>query len=391
VSIGATTYTGLAGFKVGNLSSGGYAFEAPLVYLNSTDTTRFLATDVSSTLPLASGVLNISGDGTVTLTYGTQYAVSVVATPGGTVTGGNGTVWANASDTLTLTAVPDPSYRFVGWNGTGPGSVTATSASISLTPSGPATETAQFAYRPIPPPAVFWLTVSETGLPSGTAWSVAVGSIGASGSNGTLTVVGLNGSYELTAPPVYASTPGIRWVSDTTNVSTTVVANGSATVTFSQQFLVTVLAGEGGTVTPSTQWVDAGAQVTITATPNATSQFLGWNGTGTGAYNGTTATSTITVTGPVTQQASFGPRASSSGGGTGSSASASSGQLTSILLLVVLLVVGAIVGLILGRGRRPSSPPPMQEYEAEAPAEETPTEMEAPAPAIYDEGPEQSS
>ncbi|HEY6239095.1 MAG TPA: hypothetical protein VIZ68_07925, partial [Thermoplasmata archaeon] len=163
VSIGADTYTGVAGFKVGNISTGGYALAAPTIYLNSTDTTRFIVTDLTSTLGLAGGVLNISGDGAVTVTYGAQYALSVVSTPGGTVSGGNGTVWANASDPLTLTAVPDPSYRFVGWNGTGPGSVTSTSATISVTPLGPATETAQFAFRPTPPPAIFSLTVTETG------------------------------------------------------------------------------------------------------------------------------------------------------------------------------------------------------------------------------------
>ncbi|HEY6238082.1 MAG TPA: hypothetical protein VIZ68_02710, partial [Thermoplasmata archaeon] len=320
---------------------------------------------------------------------GAQYALSVVSTPGGTVSGGNGTVWANASDPLTLTAVPDPSYRFVGWNGTGLGSVTSTSATISVTPLGPATETAQFAFRPTPPPAIFWLTVTETGLPAGLIWSVAVGSVGAAGAIGTLTVVGLNGSYSLTAPTVYDPTPGVRWVSDTTNVSTTVDANRTATVAFSEQFLVTVLAGEGGTVTPSTEWVAAGTQVTIVATANSTSEFLLWNGTGPGAYNGSTASQSFTVNGPVTEQASFGPRATGGGGGGGgSSASAANGQLMSILLLVALLVVGAVVGILLGRGRRPSSPPPMEEYQAEPTGEEGPAEMEAPPSPIYDEGPE---
>ncbi|HEY6238905.1 MAG TPA: sialidase family protein, partial [Thermoplasmata archaeon] len=72
VSIGGTTYSGLAGFKVGNLSTGGYVIDAPTIYLNSTDTTRFILADLSSTRGRAGGVLNITADGSMTVAYGAQ-------------------------------------------------------------------------------------------------------------------------------------------------------------------------------------------------------------------------------------------------------------------------------------------------------------------------------
>ncbi|MBK7708259.1 MAG: hypothetical protein IPJ30_21530 [Acidobacteria bacterium] len=43
-------------------------------------------------------------------------------------------------------------------------------------------------------------------------------------------------------------------------------------------------AGTGGTVGPTSEYFDAGQSVQITATPNAGYRFIGWSGTGNGAY-----------------------------------------------------------------------------------------------------------
>jgi Divergent InlB B-repeat domain len=249
---------------------------------------------------------------------------------------------------------------------------------------GPVTETAQFQYRPTQPPATFSLAVGETGLPNGTAWSVALGALGASGATASLTVVGLNGTYGLTAPTIYTAS-GVRWVSNAVNLSTTVIANGTFSVAYSEQYQVSVLGASGGSVTPlGVEWVAPGTVVDLAAVANSTSVFLSWNGTGTGNYTGTSASTTVTVTGPITEQVAFGPQPVSQ---KSTSTSASNGELTAIGLLVVLLVVGLLVGLLLGRRR---SPPPATEADAvpmEVPMD-TSDDLAATAPmAEYDEGP----
>jgi Divergent InlB B-repeat domain len=388
VSIGGTTYSGVGAFKVGNLTQGDYLVSFPTSYLNSSETTRYVPTDVASTtLSISSGVLDLIANGTISITFTGQYAVSIASTPGGTVSWGTGSssgiYWLNASASVSFLAMPDPHYYFVGWNGTGNGSVTSTSSTISLVVLGPATETAQFQYRPTQPPATYWLTVTQSGLPAGITWSVAVGGLGASGSATTLTVVGLNGTYGLTAPTIYTAA-GIRWISNTVNVSTAVTANGSYAVSYSEQFEVTVLGAVGGSVTPiGTEWVAPGTVVNLAASANSSSVFLSWNGTGAGNYTGSAASTSVTVNAPITEQVNFGPKAVPK---TTSGTSASSGQLYAVGLLAVLLVAGLVVGLLLGRRR---SPPPMAEVPTETPEpgpDGTSDEMVAPVPE-YDEGP----
>jgi len=397
VSIGGTTFSGLNSFKVGNLTQGIYNISVPMVYLNSSQTTRFLPTTISSPLSTTTpGLLNITSNGTVSITYVSQYALSIATTPGGTVTWGTtgttgiGTYWFNGSQQVSFVATPDPHYYFVSWNGTGPTSVTTTTATLSLQVLGPVTETAQFHWRPNQPPATYLLQVAETGLPTGTTWSVALGGVGAAGATATLTVTGLNGTYLLTAPTIYGPAAGERWVSNSVNVSEQVVANGTFSVAYSQQYEVTVQGAVGGTVTPiGSEWVAPGTVVALTAVANATSEFLSWNGTGTGNYTGTTASTSVTVTGAITEQVVFGPQPVQV---KGSGTSAGNGQLIAIVLLLVLLVAGLLVGVLLGRRR---SPPPTTETAAattpDGTPEGAPDEMAAPPTAEYDEGPPSSS
>ena len=369
VTIGGTTYTGVGSFRIPDLPNGTTAISVAMLFLNATETTRFVPISVVATsLTLTNGQLDLIANGTLTVSYQTQYTLSVVSTSGGTVNPGVGLTWYNASVRVALTATPSRGYYFGGWNGTGNGSLTSATSSGSATMNGPLTETAQFILRPPAPPATYWLTVQETGLPTTLAWNVSLGGYGASGTNATLTVNGLNGTYTLFVPSVYVSA-GARWVANLTNVSKTISANGSFAVSFSEEYLVTVVAGPGGTATPATSWVAAGTQVTITATPNATSQFLNWTGNGSGSYTGASTSTTITVNAPVTEQASFELTPTTKGTqGSGTSSS----PLMAIVLLIVLLVVGALIGLLVGRRRGASPPPPTPYSGPEAPAESAP-------------------
>jgi Divergent InlB B-repeat domain len=364
VSIGGTAFTGSGTFKIGNLTQGNYSVDVTTVFLNSSQTTQFVPTIVASALLTSPTNLDVTQNGTIAITYTPQYAISIATTPGGSVTWGStglvgiGTYWFNASAQLSLVATPDAHYYFVGWNGSGASSVTTASATLALQVLGPASETAQFEWRPTQPAATFDLAVGETGLPAGTLWSVALGALGASGATSTLTVTGLNGTYGLTAPAIYTSA-GVRWVSNALNLSTTVTANGSFSVAYTEQVEVTVVGAAGGSVTPlGSEWVAPGSSVTLAAIANSTSEFLSWNGTGAGNYTGTTASTTVTVTGPITEQAVFGPQPVNQ---QSTSTGVAGGQATALGLLVVLLVVGLLVGLLMGRRR---SKPPMTEADS---------------------------
>src|SRR4029077_4272843 len=77
------------------------------------------------------------------------------------------------------------------------------------------------------------------------------------------------------------------------------------TATFTTQYYLTMGAGSGGRVSPSSLWKNSGAVVSLSATPSAGYTFSGWTGSGTGSYSGTTNPASITMSGPITETAAF--------------------------------------------------------------------------------------
>lgn len=351
VSVGEMNYTEVAPFVIPGLTAGSYSVSIPTVYPNGTSGERFVTTSVTSSLPLTAGSVDVTANGTLAITYAEEVTLSVGGSTNGTTDPVAGTYWETDGVSTPLTATPDTGFVFVSWNGTGLGSVTtSSSASIALTPTGPVTEAAVFAPRVIPAPATFTLTLSETGLPTGTTWSASIGANGASGT-GDLVLTGLNGTYTVVVSNVLGSV-GVRYVpGNPTGYSSVVTTNTTLSVTFTTQYSLSVAATAGGTVTPSSEWVDSGGTVTLAATPSTSYEFTNWSGTGTGAYSGTNANPVLTVTGPVSEIATFVPTASLSK----SSSSSGGSELLAIALLLVLLVVGLVVGLLIARLRPPSS------------------------------------
>src|SRR5204863_1975526 len=108
---------------------------------------------------------------------------------------------------------------------------------------------------------------------------------------------------------------GVRYVwtnwSDGGAISHTVAptANRSYTATFRTQYYLTMTHGTGGTVSPGSGWRNSGATVSISATPTNNTQvsyrFGAWTGSGTGSYSGTSNPASITMNGPITENASF--------------------------------------------------------------------------------------
>jgi hypothetical protein len=74
---------------------------------------------------------------------------------------------------------------------------------------------------------------------------------------------------------------------------------------FQHQYYLTLKVSGPGTVTPSSGWSNAGAMVTIKATPNSGHKFDSWTGSGTGSYTSTSASHTITMNAAVTETATF--------------------------------------------------------------------------------------
>ena len=86
------------------------------------------------------------------------------------------------------------------------------------------------------------------------------------------------------------------------NVATTYTAN------FTTQYLLTMTAGPGGVVRPTTGFYDSGQFVNISVTPASNFSFNGWTGTGSGSFTGIFKTVSVTMNGPITETAAFGGR-----------------------------------------------------------------------------------
>ena len=77
--------------------------------------------------------------------------------------------------------------------------------------------------------------------------------------------------------------------------------------TFYHQYYLTTQTSPlaGGSVSPSSGWVNSGAAVDIQATENPNYAFSSWTGVGTGSYSGTSNPVTITINGPISETANF--------------------------------------------------------------------------------------
>jgi len=77
------------------------------------------------------------------------------------------------------------------------------------------------------------------------------------------------------------------------------------TANFTRQYFLTMDAGTGGSVSPGSGWIDAGAAQQIGATANTGYRFSGWLGSGTGSYSGSSNSPFITMNGPISETADF--------------------------------------------------------------------------------------
>ena len=167
--------------------------------------------------------------------------------------------------------------------------------------SGPITETAAFTQNPVN----ITVQMSVAGLTftvDGTTYTAAQTFSWTPGSSHTIA----------TTSPQNGAT-GVRYAwsnwSGGGAISHTVAPtkNTTYTATFTTQYYLTMSAGSGGTVSPSSQWKNSGAAVSISATPAIGHSFSSWTGSGTGSYSGTNNPASIAMGGPITETAAFTP------------------------------------------------------------------------------------
>jgi len=202
------------------------------------------------------------------------------------------------SISATPTNTTQVSYSFSGWTGTGTGSYSGTNSPDSITMSGPITEAAAFTQNPVQ----VTVRTSPTGLSfsvDGTSYTATQTFSWTPGSSHTIA----------TTSPQSGGT-GVQYVwqgwGDGTGISHTVAptTNQTYTATFGTQYYLTNQAGTGGTVTPSV-WRNSGSAVSISATPASGYHFSNWSGSGTGSYSGPNNPASVTMSGPITEAATF--------------------------------------------------------------------------------------
>jgi len=81
--------------------------------------------------------------------------------------------------------------------------------------------------------------------------------------------------------------------------------NTTYTATFRTQYYLTMSHNTGGTITPPSGWRGSGSSVPINATPASGYHFTNWTGSGTGSYSGPNNPASITMNGPITENAAF--------------------------------------------------------------------------------------
>jgi hypothetical protein len=152
------------------------------------------------------------------------------------------------------------------------------------------------------------VTFTESGLPAGTTWSVTVNGATVSSTTESLTVAEQNGSYTFLVLSPLPGGPGIRFVANANFGTFTVdAATIEESLAFVRQYEISTLASPaaGGRVYPGGGWFDASSTVSLSALASPGYAFESWTGTGPGAYAGTANPGTLTVQGPVTEQAHF--------------------------------------------------------------------------------------
>lgn len=369
VSLGTATYTGIGSFAIDNVSSGTYTVGVPTVAAAGSTVVRYSESGLAATRGLSGDRLTVTANLILEPAFSTEYLVAVSTTGVGTVSVASGPTWYAANATLEVMATPGTGQQFLGWwasVGDNPATLEGSAPELEIVVATSVNLVAEFGPAPPTSAATFSLVVNESGLPSDTAWAFTLSpGAGASGTAASLTATGLNGTYALAFPIVYAAL-GVRYVPNLgANESIAVPSDRSANVTYTAQVLVTMIVVANGAAASSGAWVTVGSTDTLQppAAP-AGSVFLGWEGLGPGNYTGPNATASFAPAGPVTETALYGaPVAAASSG----PSTPWTDYLAVALVVLALLGVGIWQGLASARRRATGTAPASSTSSSSAP------------------------
>ncbi len=159
----------------------------------------------------------------------------------------------------------------------------------------------------------FAVTFTESGLPSGTTWSITFNGRPYSSGSNTISISGqLAGSYQWNASEVDPC-QGCRFTPSQLTGSLVVPVALSQSLSFRGEYLVSLVSTPSGigTISPvGNSWYAAGSVLSLSAKPNSTYIWNGWVATGTitlgnSSVTGGTAKGTAIIIGPGTVTARF--------------------------------------------------------------------------------------
>ena len=153
----------------------------------------------------------------------------------------------------------------------------------------------------------YTVTLTETGLPSGTSWPVTLNGVTKTSTGSSISFTEPNGTYAYTVSTPISGVAGVRYVTASSGSVTVNSNNPAVSVPYVPQYYLATYSSPsaGGTTSPLSGWYNADSTVTISATLVSGYAFISWTGTGTGSYTGTSASHTITMGTPITEIANF--------------------------------------------------------------------------------------
>jgi len=147
----------------------------------------------------------------------------------------------------------------------------------------------------------------ENGLPPGTIWSVTLNGTSIY-SNDSIIYFNLpDGNYNYTAEP-FMYINSARYVSESRpGILTVNGSNVDINITYARQYYVNFVIDPsvGGYIAESSGWYNTSSTVFIRAIPYQGYLFSSWIGTGNGSYSGVSNPASITINGPITEEANF--------------------------------------------------------------------------------------
>jgi len=148
----------------------------------------------------------------------------------------------------------------------------------------------------------------ETGLPSGTTWSVTLNGNTLSSNTNSIIFTMPNGSYFYSILSPISGGTDIQYA--TYNINGLITVNGgnlNLNILYIKQYYLSMIISpsDSGYTIPNSGWYNSSTNLNIKAVPNNNFEFVSWSGTGNGSYSGTNNPVSITINGPITETANF--------------------------------------------------------------------------------------